>query len=445
MGRSQGPTTARGWRGVSAWLALAGIVAVMAMLYRGWDLFTYKHRPLVRGLDDTYYFLWLPKLVIDHDLDFKSALQKCPMISERDRALELAVPPTATGLHYNKFPLGWALGSLPFYLVARGLAWAFHWGDNGWEPVYQCAVWLGQFGYALAGLFFGWKILARFFPPATAATAIVTGWLASPLVYYQTADLSVSHSQVFALVALASWLGLEIDARGAGFARFAVLGFATGLLAVTRFTAPVHLALPAVVLAKYAMGPAPLADRTRHLLVCFAGALAPLLIQGAAWKILYGTWTPDPYQGEHFDWVHPHLLQVLFSPLHGFFYWHPVMLVGIAAGAVWAWRRRLVWALILSFALTLILNAAWHCWWFGTSFGNRSFEATVLLAMAGLAWLSAKTEGRPLLRGLLNGVVALGVAWNLILLALFMSKAVPSEAAVTWIDAWKALAAALGS
>ncbi len=439
--RGPAPTAARRewWRAFGLVL-LGTVVAIGGMVYHGWGLFTERHLPLIRGLDDTYYFLWLPKLVVDHDLDFESALAQCPMITESDYQLEFTTPLTPTGMHYNKFPVGWALGSLPFYLAARAAALVFGLGDKGWEPVYQVAVWLGQFCYALAGLGCAWRILSRWFPPAIAATAVAASWLASPLVYYQSAALSATHSQVFALFVISSWLALKIHDGATNRWWFAALGLTAGLLVVTRYTAFAYLVLPAVVLWRYAAGGRPPGERLWHLTILVLGAAPPILVQCAASKILYGSWIWNSYGNETFDWTHPHLWQVLFSPLHGFFYWHPVMLAGIIASAFWMWRRNLVWAWGVSFALMLVLNACWPSWWFGVSFGNRAFEGTVLLAMGGLAYLFASANRQSWLHGLVILITGFGIVWNLMLFVLFLSRRIPGEGPVTWFDAWHAMA-----
>jgi hypothetical protein len=482
----------REWWSALGLALLGAVVAVSGMVYHGMGLFTERHLPLIRGLDDTYYFLWLPKLVVDHDLDFESALAQCPMITESDYQLEFTTPPTPTGMHYNKFPVGWALGSLPFYLVARAAALVFGLGDKGWEPVYQIAVWLGQFGYALAGLVCAWRIFCRWFRPAIAAAAVLAGWLASPLVYYQSAALSVTHSQVFALFAISSWLALKISDGDTNRWWFAALGLTAGLLVVTRYTAFAYLVLPAIVLSRYAAGGTSLGGRVWHLTVFVLGATPPILVQCAAWKILYGSWIWNSYGAETFDWAHPHVWKVLFSPLHGFFYWHPLMLIGIAGGAFWMWRRDpskraflpnavgqtrapavaeamvgrlgapgitkgpvvrlhresnapdfLVWAWGASFVFMLMLNACWPSWWFGVSFGNRAFEGTVLLAMGGLAYLFTTTKRPSWLRVLVYAAVGSGIAWNLMLFVLFLTRRIPGEAPVTWFDAWHAMAGML--
>src|SRR5690606_4965842 len=54
------------------------------------------------------------------------------------------------------------------------------------------------------------------------------------------------------------------------------------------------------------------------------------------------------------------------------------------------WRRKAgvagtTW--LLSFLASVWVNGAWHCWWFGASYGSRAFDACVLYFMVGTAWL----------------------------------------------------------
>lgn len=413
-------------------------MASAAVVYHGWHLFTEKHRPLVRGLDDTYYYLWLPQVIISHDLDFGERLRTCPTISESDRAAELAVPLTSTGLHYNKFPIGWALGTLPFFLVARLVAVIFGAGDTGWEPVYQVAVWLGQATIGIAGLWAATKVLTRFFDPGIAARAVLIGWLASPLAYYQTAGLSLVHSQVFALTAFAIWLGLEIDDGRTDKRTFAALGFIAGLICVTRYSGVAYLLIPGASLICYFSRPGPQSEKIRRAVAFAAGLLPPLLVQMAAWRILYGNWIAYSYGDERPDWSHPHLIESLFSPRHGFFYWHPLMLAGVVGLFAWASKVKPARPWALSFIAILALNGCWPNWWFGASFGNRAYDGAIFLAMTGLAWIFSKTRSVPGIRRIIDGICGAAIIWNLLLLALFLTKRIPRETAVTWLDAWRA-------
>jgi hypothetical protein len=178
-------------------LFLCAAVTGVSLTYYSWHLFTPKHRPLVRGIDNNYYFFWLPALLIEHDLDFGKQLAASPTLPEEDMRIERSEPLTPSGLHYNKFPIGWALTCAPWFAAAQALSAVFDLGKTGWEPVYQISIWLGQLTYAWLGLWFAFRVLSYFFTPLRASYAVLVGWLASPLVYYQTAGLSMTHSVVF--------------------------------------------------------------------------------------------------------------------------------------------------------------------------------------------------------------------------------------------------------
>jgi hypothetical protein len=431
------------WRtGLLAVLCVA--VTAVSLMYYGWHLFTPKHRPLVRGIDNNYYFFWLPALIIEHDLDFGNQVANSPTLTAEDKKNELAEPLTATGLHANKFPIGWALTSAPWFSAAKILSTLCGWPSTGWEPIYQISIWLGQLTYAWSGLWFAWRVLSYFFPPLPASSAILVGWLASPLIYYQTAGLSMTHSLVFSLVAVAFWLSIKIYENGRERRWFGCLGFIAGLLLVTRYTAAFYLFFPLWVLVHFFRETEPLLHKIDcgiTLLVC---ALPPIILQMAVWRILYGSWFVYSYGHEGFDLLHPHVFEILFSPLHGFFYWHPLMLIGLAGLLGWAAADKRIRLWVLSFAVALALNSCWWCWWFGGSFGYRSLEGAVFFTMGGLAWAFSQTAGHVWRSGLLWLTCFAAIGWNILLLALFLTKRIPGGSAVTWSQMWEAAVHWLG-
>ncbi len=409
-------------------LAICLAIAVAGIGWTGWDMFGPGHRPMLQGWDDSYYYFWLPSVVIDHDVDFTNQLLHSRTINPADRDAALAAPRTATGLPANKYPPGWALGSLPFFLAAHLVAPA---GATGFEPVYLVAVWLGQALYAVLGLWLAVKILSRYLPRPVAQLAVLGGWLASPLVYYQTARLSMSHSQVFVLAVAVFWLSLKIRDGDSRRRTWLLLGLCSALLVATRNLCVVYLAAPALLVT-------PRLRSMRAVACLLAGAIGPVAIQLAAWKALYGSWLAYSYGGERFDFRHLHLLEVLFSPRHGWFYWHPLMLVGIVVFAGWAWRRPEGRGWLVSLALVAVLNAAWPMWWLGSSFGQRGFEVPVFFAMLGLGLLYGRCGDHAGWRRTLLAVSALAIAWNLMLFSLFLTQRIPREAPVRYADAARA-------
>jgi hypothetical protein len=273
--------------------------------------------------------------------------------------------------------------------------------------------------------------VSRFSPTLIATIAVLTAWLASPLVYYQGARLAMPHSQVFMLAMLSFWAAFRI-AEGDQRARtWALLGFASALLVLTRNVAIIHLVWPALVVVRH------LRSR-RAASALLAGAVPVIVVQLLAWKALYGSWLVYTYGGERFDFGHLHVGSILFSARHGWFYWHPLLLLGTVAFLPWAWRRIEGRAWLLSLVTITLLNAAWATWWLGSSFGHRGFEVPTLFAAIGLACVWQAVSSRPSLRRVLGGVAACCIAWNLMLLALFLTQRISRQEQVTYSDSARA-------
>jgi hypothetical protein len=174
----------------------------------------------------------------------------------------------------------------------------------------------------------------------------------------------------------------------------------------------------------------------RKALAWLVGALPLLLLQFYAWRVVYGRWFVFTYgaEGERFNWSHPEISNVLFSPYHGLFYWHPFLVVGLIGLGWLAFKMKgVLSASLLAFAGTVYVNAAWWCWWFaGNSFGSRAFEAALLFFMGGLAYLFVRST--PRWRRILFGGAMLAVVWNLYLMVLFYGSVIDRNAPVTWTE-----------
>jgi hypothetical protein len=130
---------------------------------------------------------------------------------------------------------------------------------------------------------------------------------------------------------------------------------------------------------------------------------------------------------------------VLFSPRHGWFYWHPLLLPAIGAFVFWA-RQQIAGRIWLgSLLLNIVLYGAWPTWWLGLSFGHRGFELATFFAMIGLAWLIEAAQNRHGGRHVLQVMFVTAIVWNLLLFALFIPHKIAGEEAVTYGDMLKAL------
>lgn len=126
------------------------------------------------------------------------------------------------------------------------------------------------------------------------------------------------------------------------------------------------------------------------------GFLVTFLPQIYLWHVLYGSWITSPYftQGLGFNLLSPHLLEVLFSPNNGLFFWTPILAIAII-GLVRASmhdRKKIFWLLLVISEWYLI--ASWAVWWQGGSYSGRMFISLLPLFAFGLAeifqWLKTK-------------------------------------------------------
>jgi hypothetical protein len=150
---------------------------------------------------------------------------------------------------------------------------------------------------------------------------------------------------------------------------------------------------------------------------------------------MYGSFFLYTYQHETFSWLHPHLFEVLFSPFHGLFNWHPMMLVGFLGFLVWAVRSRRYTDAIcftLSLLLAIYINAAWDDWWFGASFGSRPFDTCTLFSMLGIGYLLSLLVERAVAFQTVAVALLLVAIWSMNLMWMSLTGRLPFEKPVTW-------------
>ena len=423
---------------------IALVLGACALTYQGWDMFARTPpRLMLQGADDSYYYFWVRSAVVDRDLDFRNDLAQAPTLTESARARAQAEPLTDAGRVRNKYPLGWALATLPFFLVGHVLALLSGSAADGWQPVYFVVIWLGHLGYTVLGLLAARRVLAHYLPRDAANVGLWAGWLLSPLLYYQTAKVSMAHGLAFTCFAVVSERTLALMAAPNRRSIWIAGGAAAGLLLITRPTCAPYLLFPAVLIGRLVLAPATRSSAARHGPWALASALALLALPLVAQHHLTGAWRIDTYDHEPFHFADPQLWASLFSPHHGWFYWHPGMLIGIALFGVGVWRRQLPWEWVVSLAVVTYVNASWWCWWWGSSFGNRAFEGATLFAMAGWGLLWAATSDRPWARRVVTTALLLGLAANATLLALYLSNAISRGDPVTYAEMVAALLAQL--
>jgi hypothetical protein len=337
--------------------------------------------------DGAYYYVYLPSLFLDGDLDFSNQY-KVTKNWYRLRATPLRKPG-------NVFGIGPAIFQAPAFLAGHAIAIATDDRRDGFSKWETGLVLSTSLAFSLGAVLLVARLVRRRVGDGPASViGPLLAMFAGTLWYYSIRQPGYAHP--YAAFATA-WLIERWDASYDGdvprsWKTWLHLGVAMGAAMLAR----PQLVLWGIVLV------AAVVDDVRKrgelpwktLVVRWAIAGVAVVVvfspQLFAWKALYGSWYTVP-QGDGFmRWDDPAWLETLFSSRNGLFAWAPLylpMLVGLAFTTA---RLRLASLLLAGFLLQAIVNGAVWDWWAGGSFGGRRFDsAFVVFALGASALLHA--------------------------------------------------------
>ncbi|NIN66703.1 MAG: hypothetical protein GTO63_18850 [Anaerolineae bacterium] len=389
---------------------------------------------LVLNEDGKSYFSYLRSFVFDGDLDFRNEFTQLRKESLRT---------TATGLTYNGMSVGPAVLWSPFYLSSHVLSLMAHsvgveLDVDGYGLVYQSAVSVATIMYVTVGSFLTYRVCRRYFCSWVSLVGVAGVWLASSLFHYTVGAPDMAHGVSFFAVSL--FIFVWHPPRSRTYTEWILLGLSAGLMTLVRWQNLLYVSVLAVegiravnaaggagrraaLLQEYAKG---------GLLVGISGlfVFAPQMV---VWNTLFGLPATIPQGSDIFDWLHPSLLEYLFSMNHGFYTWTPVMLIA-TLGLVFLWKRdrKVTVALLIALLLQWYLNSAHRYWWAHGSFGARRVVSATSLLVLGLAAITEHVANR-FRRG---PVVALATVagltiWNLLFDLQFSWGFIPRDQAIS--------------
>jgi hypothetical protein len=368
------------------------------------------------GGDGLIYYAPLRSFFIDHDLDFTNeftVLNPSPANCLPDTHFK-----TKTGLVPYKYAIGCSVLWIPFFLLGHWIALLLHAGGlrilaTGYSRPEQMAVGLGSVFYGLVGFFLIYKILCRWFTRELSTTTVLLLAFTTNAWYYFVIEPSLSHLCSMFAISLFAYFVIMRHHRIKPLDAF-LIGVSAGLMTMVR-----NQNLPFAVLLLYefidAKGRRSLKNYAGLLPFALAGFVIIMLPQIAFWKVVFGSYIAYSYGTESFDFLHPHLLQTLFSPNHGLIAWTPMIAVCLAGLPLFIIKKdaRIGLPAALVFLFQWIICSSWWCWWFMISFGERPFLDISIVFALGLAAFLEKIADRPRLLRTFSYVSIVLIAWNL--------------------------------
>lgn len=374
------------------------------------------------GGDGNQYYILLRSPVLDLDFDFDNDFA----------GLGAARVMSVQGESTSRMPIGAALTWLPPFLLVHLVALVTSalgapWRADGFGPLYQATITTSTYAYVFASLVGLEAFLRRRHGAAIALLATLGIFLATPLLYYATANPSMSHG-VQAAAGTAFVLAWLWAREGEGRRRWLVAGALGGLVCVIRPQDAVLLVLPLLDLIRrgkraWPVGPAFL-----------AGPALLGLLQLAVWLRLYGFAFADVISGQSYvGHTASYPIDLMFSARHGLFTWTPLYLAAVLGWVVWARRDAWTAALVATtFALAVFVNGAMQDWWGSESFGQRRLLGLTPLFALGLGETLALLRRRPLV--LPAVALAALAAWNLQFAYIFNSEMLGTRTQAVSLD-----------
>jgi hypothetical protein len=401
--------------------------------------------PRVAASDEIEYFSYLHSIIFDHNLNFRNEYEYFCNLNLKDcidsRFKETFLDDhTPTGLQINFGPIGSALLWSPFYLAAHVVTLGVRFFSpglkaDGYSEPYIYAISFASLLYGWLGLALAYRIARDYVEEKFAVGAALAILFATNAIYYMYVAPAMSHapslfaSSLFVFV----WYRTRESRAGGKLSSWALLGACGALMTMVREQEGLFILIPLiesiVLVAKNAKNAKTNTDfslTSLGLKEPFVGLTSMsvtwfivFLPQFLVYRVLNGNFLPAKDVTQKFTWNGAHIVDVLFSSLHGLFTWTPLTFLAVI-GLVLLWRRdRMVAAaFVLTFAAEVYLLGSFSTWFGGAAFGMRRFVNCTVLFVVGLAVLSDTLKGYLPLRAL-AAAAALFAVWNLFFIVQF--------------------------
>lgn len=342
----------------------------------------------VLHFDMAGYHLYMPATFIYHDLGELKFYSHIDSIYHLSSGFDhyAQYKNKETGYSLNKYPCGVAVFQLPAGLIAMGYTY-FSKSEpmDGYSPPFQLAVSLSTVLFSILGLVVLRKFLLRYLKDFSTAVALIVITIGTNLYHYSAVDQGLGHVYLFFLYAVIlnvtdAWYK-QADNKLSIF-----LGLALGMAIITRPTDIFIVFIP--MLWRIHEFKQTIIYLKKHLFKIFLALLfffVPVMLQISYWKYITGHWVYFSYEEEYFDFLHPHIIDGLFSYRKGWFVYSPLAMLGFI-GMFFMFiknnARFYLTPVLVYYCISIFVIFSWSMWYYGGGFGCRvMIQSLALLAL----------------------------------------------------------------
>jgi hypothetical protein len=314
--------------------------------------------------DMKQYYSYLPKFLIEHDMDFKN---------RGDYWLD-ALP---DGRPFMKYSCGMALLEAPFFLLAWLTSDLLNIPiEGGYSKVFNEFVHYGMFLYFLLGLIYLRKTLRHFqFNEMAISITLLTVFFGTNLYHYILGQGLMTHGFLFSLHSIFLYLIIKFYNKPKTTISL-MLGLVGGLITLIRPTEILcFIVLFLWNVNSWKIFKSRLIFFTKNYMLLFMIAVTFVIVwipQMLYWNYITGNLILYSYTGETLFFEDPKILEILFSPRNGLLPYCPVLLLFLVSLFIPNTGKNCKLAIVVFVVLNIYIVSCWWCWWYGGSFGARA-------------------------------------------------------------------------
>jgi hypothetical protein len=323
------------------------------------------------------YYAYLPAVFINQDLKTLTTTTKVASENNVQPGGFSSAFKLPNGNSVMKYTVGNSIMMLPFFLIAHSWAKIGNYTADGFSFPYQFCISMGCLAYAFFALFVLRKTLLQFFNDKVVAITILLLVLATNFLEYSAITGALTHNQLFFVYCLILWFIIKYY-KSPSLLMAAIVGSLIGLAMLIRPTEAILIALFLMwnMMLSFTSFKQKIEFIKKHLLhygLFFLMVSFVFSIQLIYWKYVSGHWLMYTYGEQSFDWLHPQILNGLFSFRKGWYLYTPIMFfASIGFYFLHKHHKQLVPAMGVFMLLNIYVVFSWAIWWYATSLGQRA-------------------------------------------------------------------------
>jgi hypothetical protein len=363
----------------------------------------------VIGMDVVSYYAYLPATFIFNDIKLEKR-------ETFDHGL-FWPEPLPDGNKVIKTTMGMSILYSPFFFISHGVAILSGGNTYGFSPIYKVGLLVSSVFFLFIGLYFLRRILKIYFSEQITALTILTVALGTNLLNYSTFDASMSHVYNFALINVFVWYTIDWY-KNPRLANLLFLGLLSGLITLVRPSNIVVLLfffIYGIYSKETLQQRIGLIFKKFHWFLFMGLAFTLVWIpQFIYWWSITGHLLVNSYPDEQFFWGNPHFIDGIFSYRKGWLVYTPVMIFALL-GIPFLYKKmkEFSYAITIFMALSTYIIVSWWCWWYGGSFGMRSYiDYYGILAIPMALFFTILWDFRKYSKVLVFSIVVLSIVQN---------------------------------